>query len=131
MDKPVFIQYLTWLGQLLQGNFGMSYRTYGRVLEMVLARIGPTLILTVSATLLSIMIAVPMGTIAACKPYSGWDYLSSGLSFAGAATPNFFAALLLIYIFSVRLNVLPTGGMYDASGTHTWGMLFRLSLIHI
>lgn len=125
LDKPLVLQYLTWLGQLLRGNFGMSYRTYGKVLEMVLARIGPTLILTVSATLLSIIIAVPMGTIAAYKPYSGWDYLSSGLSFAGAATPNFFAALLLIYIFSVRLNVLPTGGMYDASGPHTWGMLFR------
>ena len=125
LDQPIIIQYLTWLGQLLKGNFGISYRTYSSVLELVASRIGPTLILTVFTTVLSLVVAIPRGTMAAYKPYSVWDYASSGLSFAGAATPNFFAAMLLIYIFSIKLKILPTGGMYDATGPHTWGVLLR------
>lgn len=125
LDKPVVVQYLTWLGQLLRGNFGISYRTYGSVLDLVTSRIGPTLILTGFTTLLSLCVAIPLGTMAAYKPYSIWDYASSGLSFAGAATPNFFAAMLLIYVFAIRLNLLPTGGMYDTSGPHTFGVLLR------
>ena len=125
LDQPVAVQYLLWLKELLRGNFGISYRTYGSVLELVSSRIGPTLILTGFTTLLSLCVAIPLGTVAAYKPYSLWDYASSGLSFAGAATPNFFAAMLLIYLFSIRLGLLPTGGMYDTSGVHTWGMLLR------
>lgn len=125
LDQPVVIQYFRWLGELACGNFGTSYRTYGKVLDTILARLGPTLVLTLSATLLSLIIAIPLGSLAAYKPYSAWDYLSSGLSFAGAATPNFFAAMLLIFLFAVKLGILPSGGMYDASGGHSFGVLLR------
>lgn len=129
LDQPVIVQYFRWLGELLQGNFGVSTRTYGNVLDAILQRLGPTLLLTVCATLLSLLIAIPLGSIAAYKPYSLWDYLSSGLSFVGAATPNFFAALLLIYVFSVKLKLLPSGGMYDSTGAHTLPMLARHILL--
>lgn len=125
LDKNVFIQYLNWLKQLLQGNMGYSYRTNLPVLSMILERLGPTLILTFSATIFSVLVAVPLGIMSAYKPYSGWDYISSGLSFIGSATPNFFAGLLLIYLFSVRLKLLPIGGMYDTSGIRTLPMLLK------
>lgn len=125
LDKNVFVQYFNWLKQLFQGNLGYSYRTNLPVLGMILERLGPTLLLTFSATIFSVLVAVPLGIMSAYKPYSGWDYISSGLSFIGSATPNFFAGLLLIYIFSVRLKLLPIGGMYDTSGIRTLPMLLK------
>ena len=125
LDQPVIVQYLKWLTSMLQGNFGYSYRTNLPVLKTILDRLWPTLLLTLAATVVSLVIALPLGILAGLKPYSFWDYLSSGLSFFMAATPNFFVGLLFIYIFSVKLGILPMGGMYDSSGVPTWGMLFK------
>lgn len=125
LDKPVYIQYLIWLKNVLSGNLGISYRTMRPVAEMVAERIGPTLMLTVAALILALCIAVPLGILSAHKPYSAWDYASSVFAFIGAATPNFFAAMILIFIFSIRLGVLPTSGMYDAGVKTTLPMLLR------
>ena len=65
LDQPVIIQYIRWLVQLVQGNMGMSIRTNGQVLDMILERIGPTLILTGSAMALTIIIALPLGIMSA------------------------------------------------------------------
>lgn len=125
LDKPVIIQYFNWLKQFLQGNMGYSYRTQKPVFDMIVERLGPTLLLTCSSLILSCIIAIPLGIISATKPYSAWDYTSSGLSFLMAATPNFFAGLVFIYVFSVVLKVLPMGGMYDSSGVRSLGMLME------
>lgn len=125
LNKPIIVQYVNWLGQFLKGNLGYSYRTHQPVLSMIGQRLGPTLLLTCSSLIVSSLIAIPFGIISATKPYSGWDYTSSGMSFLMAATPNFFAGLLFIYIFAVVLKVLPTGGMYDSSGTQSFGMLLK------
>lgn len=125
LDQPVYIQYLRWLKGLLTGNLGYSYRTNLPVMDMVLERIGPTLLLTGTAMLITVAIALPLGIMAAYKPYSGWDYISSGISFVGAAMPNFFAALVLIFIFNVNLRWFPSSGMYDSSGVRTVGMLIH------
>ncbi|WP_343209702.1 ABC transporter permease [Anaerolentibacter hominis] len=127
LDQPVIVQYFRWLGQMFQGNLGMSYRSSQPVLGMIMERIGPTLLLTISATVFSMLIAIPLGIMSAYKPYTGWDYISSGLSFVGSSMPNFFAGLLLIYFFSVKLKLLPMGGMYDSAGNKTLGSL----LIHM
>ena len=118
LNDPVIVQYFRWLLAMLQGNLGISYRNNLPVLGQVVEKLGPTLILTLSATALSVLIAVPLGIMSAYKPYSIWDYASSGFAFVGASTPTFFTGLVMIYIFSVRLHVLPMGGMYDA-GTHS------------
>lgn len=118
LDQPVIIQYFNWLREFLQGNLGFSYRTQQPVWVMIMERIGPTLLISFSSVMLSLLIAVPMGIMAATKPYSIRDYASSGLSFGLAAMPNFFVGLTLIYIFSVKLKALPSGGMYDSSGTY-------------
>ncbi len=125
LDQPVYVQYFRWLGELAHGNLGVSYRTGHAVWDSVAERIGPTCLITFSSLFLSILIAIPLGIMSAYKPYSLWDYASSGLSFMGAAMPNFFAGLVLIYVFSVKLKVLPSSGMYDSSGAHLTGTLIR------
>ncbi|HIX65122.1 MAG TPA: ABC transporter permease [Candidatus Anaerotruncus excrementipullorum] len=122
LDQPVIIQYLKWLGSMLQGNLGISYRTGQPVWGMVMERLGPTLILTFASTIVAILVAVPLGIMSAYKPYSAWDYISSGLSFIGASTPTFFTGLVFIYLFAVKLQILPMGGMYD-SGTRSLSSL--------
>lgn len=124
LDQPLYIQYFRWLGQFLHGNLGISYRTFRSVSDMVAERIGATLILTITATIVALLFAIPLGTLAAYKPYSFADYLSSGFAFIGAAMPVFFSALVFIYIFCARLGVLPLGGMYNSSRDHSLSSLF-------
>lgn len=119
LDKPVYIRYLKWLNQLLLGNFGISYRTGRQVLSMILERLWPTLLLTISATAVSTVIAVLLGVMSAYKPYSPWDYISSLLSYTGVSMPNFFVGLMIIYVFAVRLQILPSSGMYDSANATT------------
>ena len=117
LDQPVIIQYFYWLKNLLMGNLGTSYSQHRPVLELIGDRIGPTLLLSISALVVALIISIPLGMIAGYKSYSGWDYGSTILAFVGQAAPNFFVALLLIYVFSVKLGVLPVSGMYDAGSS--------------
>lgn len=131
LDQPVYVQYMIWLKNVLQGNLGVSYRTMRPVTEMLAERIGPTLMLTVTALVLAILIALPLGIIAAYRPYSPWDYASSVFSFIGAATPNFFAAMILVYMFSIKLGILPASGMYDAGAKESLPMLLRHMILPV
>ena len=123
LNDPIIVQYFNWTKDLLKGDMGESYRTGRPVAEMISERIGPTLMITVSSVVLALLIAIPSGILAAYKPYSLWDYIASGVSFLGAATPAFFAALVALYVFSVKLKWLPTGGMYGTDGVRTFGIL--------
>lgn len=125
------MQYIIWLKNVLHGNLGVSYRTMRPVTEMIGERIGPTLMLTVTALVLAIFIAVPLGIIAAYRPYSLWDYASSVFSFIGAAMPNFFAAMILVYLFSIQLGILPASGMYDTGAGESLSMLLRHMLLPV
>ena len=75
-------------------------RTSEPVLQMILNRMGPTLLITITSVVVSVLLAIPMGVGAAVKPYSAWDYIASGFSFLAAAAPNFFVGLLLVYFLS-------------------------------
>lgn len=121
LDQPLLVQYAKWLGRLFTGNLGYSYRTGALVASDIAERIWPTIQLTLSALIISILLGVTLGVVAACKPYSIWDYLASGISFLGAGIPQFFLALIGIYIFSVKLRILPTGGMYTSASSATAG----------
>lgn len=131
LDQPVYVQYLIWLKNVLQGNLGVSYRTMRPVTEMIAERIAPTLMITVTALVLAICVAVLLGILAAYRPYSIWDYASAVLSFVGAATPNFFAAMILVYFFSIRLGILPASGMYDAGVRSSLPMLLKHILLPV
>lgn len=131
LDQPVYVQYIIWLKNVLRGNLGVSYRTMRPVTEMLGERIAPTLMLTVTALVLAILIAVPLGIVAAYKPYSVWDYASSVFAFIGAATPNFFAAMILVYFLSIRFGILPASGMYDAGAKASLPMLLRHMILPV
>ena len=117
LDKPAPVRYLIWLRNLLQGDMGVSTQTHEPVWDMIRDRIRPTLTLTGTALLISLVIAIPLGILAAIKPYSIWDNISSFLAFIGSSLPGFFVALMLIFIFAVNLKWLPTMGMHDRDGT--------------
>lgn len=125
LDQPVYIQYLSWLKEFLHGNMGFSYTSYRPVSDMITERIGATLSLTVTAILLSYLVGIPLGLISALKPYSLRDYSVSTTAFVMTGVPGFFLGMILIYIFAVKLKLLPFGGMYDSSGSHSIGVVIR------
>lgn len=125
LNRPAVVQYFTWLWAFLHGDLGYSFSTHRAVSDMIGERLPITMLLAGSALVLALIISVPLGILAATKPGSARDYVASGFSFASVATPGFFLALLLIYIFNVKLKVLPSGGLFDSEGTKTNAMLFR------
>ena len=114
LDKPIVIRYFIWLGDLLHGDFGISYRTSQEVSLMISQRIMPSLMLTGTGILAAMLVGVPLGIISAYKPNSVWDHISTVISFIGASVPNFFLSLLLIYVLAVKLKWFPTSGMQSS-----------------
>ena len=123
LDKPVIVRYAVWLGDLVTGDLGTSTRTQSDVSALIADRIGPTLILSGTSVLIAVIVAIPLGTMAAKKPYSLWDNASSVLCFLGSSIPNFFIALVLVYFISVKLGWLPATGMWYKNDPHTLGNL--------
>jgi len=129
LDKPIVVRYFLWLGDLLHGDFGISYRTSQEVGMMISQRIMPSLMLTGTGILGAIIIGVPLGIISAYKPNSIWDHISTFVAFIGASVPNFFLSLLLIYILAVKLKLFPTSGMQSAGMNGNLGdLLHHLAL---
>ncbi|MBQ8815602.1 MAG: ABC transporter permease [Lachnospiraceae bacterium] len=111
LDKPFYVQYFVWLGQLLQGNMGTSMKSYLQVSDMIGSHIGPTLLLMGTSLIVGLAIAVPAGIFSAIHQYKKRDYAVVTLSFVGLSIPGFFLALMLIYLFTVKLGWLPSSGM--------------------
>lgn len=113
LDQPIYLQYFSWIGNLLSGNLGESYRTMQPVMDMILNGIGATLLLAFAAVILACLISLPLGIQSARHQNKVWDNISSLFSFLATSTPSFFLALVFLYFFSVKLKILPIGGMYD------------------
>ncbi len=111
LDKPVAYRYGIWLKELLQGNLGYTLIGGQPVADQIKARIGPTLLLMVSAITLGTVIGIPLGVISALRPNSRTDYLFTIFGFLAISTPVFFLGLAGMYIFAVNLQWLPTSGM--------------------
>ena len=111
LDQPWFVQYFVWLRQLFQGNLGYSIRGHEAVSTMIGRSIGPTLLLMGTALAITLLIAIPIGIYSAVHQYSVGDYTAVTLSFVGSSIPGFFLALILIYVFTVRLGWLPSSDM--------------------
>jgi peptide/nickel transport system permease protein len=121
IDKPVYQQYLGWLGQLTHGDLGLSLSDRRPVRDEVLERLPNTLILVGAAMLLSLLISIPLGILAAVKRNSVFDQAATAFSTFGSALPSFWIGLLLILTFSVQasawgLPVLPSSGMRSVVG---------------
>lgn len=126
LDQPLVIQYLAWLREVLSGNLGTSLYTNQPVIEEILKRFPNTILLTVAAIVLAIILGMPLGILAATRRGTAFDSSSMVVSVMGWSMPNFWLGLMLIIVFSVWLRWLPTGGMYDIMAMErTWGDLAR------
>lgn len=113
-DRPVHEQYISWAMRALSGDFGESFHYKQRVSEMISGRIGTTMTLGVSAILFALIIAIPLGTVAAIRPNSLIDRVALFIAVVGQALPTFWFALMMIIVFGVWWRWLPI------SGNTTW-----------
>jgi peptide/nickel transport system permease protein len=110
LDQPLPVQYAAWLSKVLRGDLGRSVRNNKPVLEDIVDRLPVTFELTFFAMLVSLSIAIPTGIISATRRNSASDLISTTLALIGVSMPNFFLAILLIFIFSLNLRWLPPIG---------------------
>ncbi len=125
LDKPLPIQWLNWMGQLFKGNLGYSYQQQVPVTSLIGQRIGGTLLLSLTALLLALVIAIPLGVTAALKQRSWFDYIAVGVSMLAISIPVFFLGLMAIYAFSLRLGWLPPGGRNTLGVASSFGDTVR------
>lgn len=121
LDRSIPVQYGIWMGNVFRGDLGFSYYLNKPVTELIAQRIEPTLSLAFGTVILALLIAVPLGTVAAWR-MGGWlDRLLSGFSVAGFSVPVFVIGYLLIYLFAIRLEWLPVQGYKSISGPSAAG----------
>lgn len=107
LDKPFLVQYFNWLGGLLTGDMGTSYISGKEVFPYFISKLPATILLTCTSILLTIIISIPLGILSAVRQNKITDYIIRTLSFIGNSLPNFFVALLLMYVFAIHLDILP------------------------
>ena len=118
LDDPFFVQFGRWLAAALQGDLGWSYMMQARVTEVILARFPATLALAAASLLLTVLISLPLGLLAAHFRDRFPDFIIRGLTFAGLSLPGFWLGLLLLWAFALTLRLLPV-----AAGTGGWAAL--------
>ena len=107
LDKPFFVQYFSWLANLLRGDMGTSYVSNKPVFSTFVSKLPATLLLTFVSILLTVVISIPLGIWAAVRQNKATDYVIRTASFIGNSLPNFFVSLLLMYLFAIRLGWFP------------------------
>ena len=112
LNDPMPVRYVKWLKETATGNLGYSFVDRLPVNEKIGERIWPTLKLMLTVLVIAVLVGVPLGIISALKQYSFIDYMLTVLGFLTVSIPSFFLALILIYVFSLKLDWLPTSGMY-------------------
>jgi len=117
LDDPIYLRYLRWFSAMLRGDWGFSFVSRVNVDTLILQRLPTTLFVLGSAQLLAILIALPIGTSSARRPYSLFDQVSTTLAFVWFSLPTFFTGLLFILFFSIYLDWLPFIYRADLSAT--------------
>ncbi len=110
LDDPVIIRYFTWISHLAIGDFGKSYTYSVPVIELIRERVAVSLPLAIFALILTTAIAIPVGIFSAARRGTFSDTATMGVTQIGVAVPNFWFALILIYVFAVWLRIFPAGG---------------------
>jgi len=113
LDQPIYVQYATWMGRLLRGDLGRSIRNGEPVIENVSRRIRPSLQLAALAMAVSLLLATPLGILSAARRNTSVDRVGTTFALFGICMPNFLLALLLIFLFGVKLRWLPISGYLD------------------
>ena len=120
LDDPIPVQYYKWATSWIRGDWGFSFQSRSGVRELIVMRLPTTLYVMGLAFLLSLLIALPVGILAAVKQYSVFDQVATSLAFFGFSIPTFFSGLLLILFFSVKLHWFPF--IYDTSSITATGL---------
>jgi peptide/nickel transport system permease protein len=110
LDRPLYVQYLRWVGGMFQGDFGHSFKDNRQVLATVLQKVPVTAELTGAALVIAWTIAIPAGVLAAWRRRTAVDYSASAAALTGLSIPNFWLGIMLIYLFAVHLRWLPASG---------------------
>jgi peptide/nickel transport system permease protein len=127
LDRSILAQFFVWIGNILTGDFGESFFFKKQVADLIADRIGPTLALATTTIILSVVVAVPLGVLAAWKQGTWIDRIVMGFSVLGFSVPVFVIGYLLIYVFAIELGWLPVQG-YQPLREGFWGFLQRLIL---
>ena len=112
LNDPFLVRYVNYIGGVLHGDFGTSYSTKEPVINELMARYPTTVLFAVLTVLIACVIGIPLGIISATKQYSWIDNLSTGFAMLGVSIPTFWLGLMLMLLFSVKLNWLPATGFY-------------------
>ena len=107
LDKPFLTQYLSWVGGMMRGDMGVSFVSGKDVFQTFISKLPATLLLTALSMVMTVVISIPLGVLAAVRHDKFTDYVLRFFSFVGNSLPNFFVALLLMQIFSIKLKMLP------------------------
>jgi peptide/nickel transport system permease protein len=110
LNQPIYVQYVQYLADLLQGDMGYSYVKGLEVSQMVFQRVPATLELAVAATVVAVVLSIPLGVLSATRRNSPVDYGATLFSLGGISTPNFWLGIMLILVFAVQFNIFQTSG---------------------
>lgn len=127
LNQPLVVRYLRWLGGLLTGDLGRSYTYSVPVISLIIERVAVSLPLALISLILSTAIAIPVGLFSAARRGTFSDTVTMGVAQVGVAIPNFWFALLLVYVFAVTLRLVPAGG-FPGWNTGLWPGLKSLIL---
>ena len=128
LDRPVLVQYADWLWNAIRGDFGISIRGRAPVLQLIGERLPATLQLAVAATIVSLVIGIPVAIASALRPGSWLDRVLSGWSAMALGVPTFWLGILLILVFAVELRWLPSASAYVPIWENPIGALRNLAL---
>jgi ABC-type dipeptide/oligopeptide/nickel transport system permease component len=128
LDRPVALQYLQWMGRVLQGDLGRSIPLGREVLPEVLLRFKATVVLTAGALVIAIAVGLTAGIVSATRQYSWLDKLSMAVAVTGVSLPVFWTGIMLILVFALSLRWFPSAGMVSPYGGGLDDLLWHLAL---
>lgn len=129
LNDPIPLRYLKWLGATLRGDLGFRFKNGDDVAEVLVVRLGRTILLMGTALSLGAVIGIALGVFIGLRQYSVWDFTLTGLSFVGISMPAFVAGIFGLYLFSVQLHWFPSGGMQTVGqASSVWDLLHHLAL---
>jgi len=131
LDRPLVAQYAGWVMAALRGDLGRSFKTGDPVAALVADRLGPTLTLTGGALALALVVAVPLGVLAAVRRNTMWDALASIVSLFGISFPSFWLGIMLILLFSEALGLLPPSGLSEYGREGDLGARLRHAVLPV
>lgn len=133
LDDPIWQRYLHWLVAMLQGDWGFSFTSHVNVTTLIMQRLPVSLALFGSSEVLAVLVSVPVGVLAAARPYSLFDKIANTVAFFGFSLPTFFTGLVLILVFSINLGWFPFVFETNvaARGLAWWWIEFKQSIMPI